>query len=164
MTTLFQLVKDNEELYRLFEGDEEISDDVLYSLLETCEQDINLKAARVIAFIKQLRLDKMVLNTAAREYLIREKRAGKAIDRLEDYMRMCMEGAKVDSIGTVEFGAKLLKPRASTIIDDASLLPDMYVQRVVTLNPDKNFIKQALLDGESVSGAHLEFKSPLKIV
>lgn len=76
--------------------------------------------------------------------------------RIMDYMTQTIDDSGAKQIKTSNH---ILKPRnykASTIIDDQSLLPDSYKHEETVEKIDKKLLYQDLKAGISVKGAHLE--------
>lgn len=163
MSTLFQLTQQDAELYAMLDGDDEISDDQLYSILESSLDSINIKAARVIAVIKQLRHDADGHSAIAKHHSAKAKARNNDADRLADYLIKCMDNASLDKCGTLEHCAKIPKPRASLKIDDADLLPSSFKIIVEQVQIDNAALKKALESGAVIGGAHLEYKKTLRI-
>jgi len=161
MTALFKIVQDDRELYALLDDEQDIPQDQLYAILEASDEAVNEKAARVVAFIKQLQSDSEALSAVAKGYKARADILDRKAESLKAYLRMCMEGAKADKLGTLEHSVKLLAARASVVVDDISLLPSECKR--VKEEADKTAIKNAIESGFEIKGAHIEYKAGIKI-
>lgn len=163
MANLFQIIADNKDLQAMLADDStDIPADQLQALFEAGDDGVNLKAARVIAFIKQTQADANALDAVAKGYAARAKTLNNRAEGLREYLRSCLALAGTDKLGTTEHSAKLTAPRASVVIDDADLLPAELTRTKV--EPDKTAIKAAIESGAEVKGAHIEMKAGLKIL
>lgn len=161
---LYTLTVQDQELYNLLSGEDDIPEEQLYELLQSSEDAIHVKAARVVAMIKTLKADSDAHSAIAAKHSAKAKTADKAATRLSDYLLMCMELAQLDKVGTLEHGAKIPKPRASLIIDADCDVPEQYktIKEVVTI--DKTAIKADILAGSlDLLGAEIVYKKTLKI-
>jgi hypothetical protein len=161
---LYTLTAQDQELYNLLSGDDEIPEEQLYEILQASEDAIHIKAARVVAVIKTLKADSDAHAEIAAKHSKKAKTADNACTRLSDYLLMCMEKVGLDKVGTLEHGAKIPKPRASLIIDADCDVPEQYktIKEVVTI--DKTAIKADILAGSlELLGAEIVYKKTLKI-
>lgn len=163
MTTLYNLIEQDAELYEILSGEDDIPEEQLYSILESSEQAISVKAARVVAVIKQLEHDASGHAEIAKRHSAKSKSLGNNAQRLKDYLLVCMEKLHIAHVGTLEHSAKIPKPRASMKIDDPALIPDTYKTVVSNEVIDNAAVKKALEAGEAIEGAHLEYKKTLRI-
>lgn len=162
---LYQLTAQDQELYNLLSGDDEIPEDQLYEMLQASEDAIHIKAARVVAVIKTLKADSDAHAEIAAKHSKKAKTADNACTRLSDYLLMCMEKVGLDKVGTLEHGAKIPKPRASLQISDDCDVPEQYktIKEVVSI--DKTTLKNDLISGAlaALAGAEIVYRKTLKI-
>lgn len=161
---LYTLTEQDQELYNLLSGDDEIPEDQLYEILQASEDAIHIKAARVVAVIKTLKADSDAHAEIAAKHSKKAKTADNACTRLSDYLLMCMEKVGLDKVGTLEHGAKIPKPRASLQLDGDCDVPEQYktIKEVVAV--DKAQLKADILAGSlSLVGAEIIYKKTLKI-
>lgn len=76
------------------------------------------------------------------------------VERLKRYMLDSMDKTSTDRLETPRIAISTRKS-SKLIVDDISLIPDMFLKTETTITPDKEAIKKAMKDGE-VKGAHLE--------
>jgi len=89
------------------------------------------------------------------------KRLERAQGRYRRYLCNAIIAAGGEAIRT-SFGTASVVPADSAIVDDAALLDDSFlVEKAPTA--DKNAIKAAIRDGETVTGAHVETNYSLKV-
>jgi len=162
---LYTLTQQDRELYELLSGEDDIPEAQLYELLQSSEDAIHVKAARVVAMIKTFKADSDAHSAIAAKHSAKEKTADKAATRLSDYLLMCMELAQLDKVGTLEHGAKIPKPRASLQIAEDCDVPEQYktIKEVVSI--DKTSLKNDLLSGAlaALAGAEIVYRKTLKI-
>ena len=74
-----------------------------------------------------------------------------------------LEAVGKKKVETTYGNMTLCEPTISTEIDDAAIIPADFKRTTVRIDPDKIKIKEALLAGASVPGAHLEEKRTVRI-
>lgn len=162
---LYTLTQQDQDLYNLLSGDDEIPDEQLYEILQSSEDAIHIKAARVVAVIKTLEADSQAHKDIAARHAKKAQTASNAQDRLRAYLLMCMEKAALEKVGTLEHCAKIPKPRASLQLSDDCDVPEQYKTIREVVSVDKKTLKDDLLSGalEALKGAEIIYKKTLKI-
>ena len=162
---LYTLTQQDQDLYNLLSGDDEIPDEQLYEILQSSEDAIHVKAARVVAMIKTFKADATAHDDIAKHHAKKAQTAGNAATRLSDYLLMCMENAALEKVGTLEHCAKIPKPRASLQLSDDCDVPEQYKTIREVVSVDKKTLKDDLLSGalEALKGAEIVYRKTLKI-
>ncbi len=161
---LYQLTQQDAELYELLSGDEEIPEEQLYEILQSSEDAISVKAARVVAMIKTFKADGAAHDEIAKHHAKKAKTASNNAERLSNYLLMCMDKLHLDKCGTLEHCAKIPKPRASLQLDGDCAVPEQYVTIKEVTTIDKVKLKEDILSGSlSLVGAEIVYKKTLKV-
>lgn len=74
-----------------------------------------------------------------------------------------MERSDMREIRSPQFVIKIKQNPPKVILDDASAIPEAFKREEIVVHIDKNGIKQALLSGQAIRGAHLEQETRLDI-
>lgn len=140
---------------------------------ETGELPEGFDAARDIVAAKQTDTAAAILNMAERAKAIKAraaelKAAAEVIERRIDYLKIYlsenMKAAGMDKITGPDFSAKLYIARdASVIIDNLEDLPPEYIRTKTTHEAEKRAILEAIKSGQTVAGAHVEYKDRLTL-
>lgn len=75
---------------------------------------------------------------------------------IKQYMTDVMDDAGIKKLQTDNHMLSVRNYKASTVIDDEDKLPSEYKEITSVVKPNKKEIYQALKDGLTVDGAHLE--------
>lgn len=93
--------------------------------------------------------------------------AAKSLERvgesLKERLKYSMVEMQTNELAGILFKYKLSSSSPSVVIDDQALIPAIYCREKVVVDVDKAAIKDALLDGRSVPGAHLERGFTLRV-
>lgn len=150
LPTLYQLTDD---LQQLMEADAE--DEVSAALIELVSCEIEKKSEGICKLVK-------VLETTAEQFKAEEKRIAdrrKAMEskaaRIREFMRDRLLAADITKLDAGTFKVSI-GTVGSCAIDDIEAIPARYKTVVQTVTVDKNMIKKAIKEGETVPGAHIE--------
>jgi len=134
------------------------------SQIEELKDVFDNKCINVAKYIKNLEIEQEAINNVIKNMSLREKRLLTQIDSLTTYLKFNIEKTGlIDPIKCPEFVIKLRNNPPSLVIDDESLIPDLYIITKEVKNFDKNAIKKDILDGFEVEGARVEHKKILVI-
>ena len=162
MANLFEI---NTELQRLWDAavDQEtgeINEDILANF-EALEMDRTTKIENIGCWIKNLKSDAEALKAEAKAMADRAKSAERKAESLKSYLEAALQGEKFQ---TAKVAITWRKVQAVEV-DDAEVeqLPEQYVRRKISVEPDKTAIKDALKDGESIEGCRLIERQSMSI-
>lgn len=165
----------------------EIADDYLFALEALTENDdfteeevedtmeglrgsFDQKAIAVAAYIRTIKDEcravsdeKIRLNKRALMVGAREEKLLATIKRLTEYLKSQMERCMVTEINGEIFTVKIKNNPPRVEIDNLSEIPAPFKSVTSEIQPLKEAIKKALLDGKDVPGAHLEQSTRLDI-
>jgi soluble cytochrome b562 len=133
--------------------------------LEGLEGELTHKIANVGAFIKNLEAEAAKIKDAEQAIAARRKVYENKVARMKDYLKDNMEKSGIKKVQAVDgtFAVTLIAPRASLVIDDEAAIDAAFKSERVVIDIDKAAIKSALESGSTVDGAHLDYKSGLRI-
>jgi hypothetical protein len=94
----------------------------------------------------------------------RRKSIEKRAASLKQYLHDNMEKAGIQKIECPWFVVSIKKNPASVVIDDEASIPADYLREIpASFQPDKSLIKQAIADGFTVPGCHIQAGTRLEI-
>ena len=122
------------------------------------------KCINVAKYIKNLETEQQAVNDCIKKMCEREKKLAVRIESLTTYLKFNMEKTGlIDPIKCPEFSIKFRNNPPSLVIEDESLIPDLYIITKEVKSIYKNAIKKDILDGFEVEGARVESKKTLVI-
>lgn len=152
--TLYEI---NEQIQNILENcmdpeTGEIYDEELMVQYDSLRLQKEEKAENVACFIKNLRADAAAIKEEAKKLAARAKSAENKADHLEDYLRYCLQGEKLN---TARCAVSYRKSKAVDVEPDAwQFLPEQYL-RMKQPEPDKKAIGDALKAGQTLPGCKL---------
>lgn len=160
--SLYEMTADYEQAF-LSLADSDIPAEAIEDTLEAIEGELMLKGANVAAFVLNLEAEAEKIKEAENRIAARQKVFEAKAARIREYLRDNMERAGIKKIEAINksFSVTLIAPRASVAINDESKLPQDCTK--TSVSPDRTKIAEKLKSGEEVPGAHLEYKSGLRI-
>lgn len=127
-------------------------------VLDNLQMAFEKKAEHIACWIKNLTAESTAIRAEEEALSKRRKAAEKKAERLRGYLLACM--VRPDGTSAKVSGARcavsIRKNPPSAVVDDDVLLPDRYKVRKITIVPDKAMIRERLIAGEEIPGAHLE--------
>lgn len=154
MSTLVErLTRFNQLQIQIIEANGELTPE-LESELTLTEQSICLKTENYHFVIEQCGVSAKHFREKAAEMA----RIAKGLERAQDFLKENLKAAMI-SMETKELvaggvKAKLVKCPERLVIDSEDLIPREFTEVVVKVRPDA--LKEALVSGQEVPGAHLE--------
>ncbi len=131
-------------------------------VMDFLKEELKSKSSNIIKYIRNLSLEVDVLSQEKDRLEKIRKQKEKKVNNLKGYLTnilTILEKNKVETdLGTVE-----LRKSVSVAIENIELLPKKYIQKKIDLIPDKRMLSEALKQGKSIKGAHLENKYLLQI-
>lgn len=132
-----------------------LDNETIENTLAPIKQDINKKSINIASYIKNLESDIDQMDEYIKKMSRKKKIAQNRINSIKNYLRVNMENCDITEIKSPEFKIKLGIEDIRTDIYDESILPHYYCRRVEKLEPNKELIKEAILNGKEVDGARL---------
>lgn len=130
--------------------------------LEQLELDRKEKIEGTALFLKNLLAEADAIKEEKAKLDKRQKQKEKAVERLKEYLAYNLTSVEQSKFET---GKVLLSFRKSEAVEisNIELLPKEYIKTVIKEEANKTAIKQAIKDGQTVSGAELITKMNLQI-
>lgn len=159
----------SEKLYELADKYKELSEredldpEVLRDTLDAINDAIEDKADNIAAWIDDLTNAAKRKKEKADEWKESAKEDLKKADSLKHYLIQELTHAGKKKMETDRFLLSTRKNNPSTVIDDATLIPDTFKTTKATESIDKTAIKEAIKSGEDVPGAHLQASQSITI-
>jgi hypothetical protein len=153
---LYEITEKYKSLLELSTSDE-LPPEVIADTIESIDAEWHDKAVAVAGFIRNLEHSADGIKAAADAMKKRAERLQRRADQLTSYLQFQMELMGKKRIEHDMFVLSIKKNPPSVVIDDQSLIPDIYLIKpeAPPPYPDKTSIARALKSGEEVSGCHL---------
>lgn len=135
---------------------EELDNTALIDTLESIEVDRDTKFDNIATWIDNNNADIEFLKKRIKDLQDAKKALENRNKSLMDYLTSAIDHAGLKEVRTDNHILKPRNYRASTVISDEESLPVEFKTTVETIKIDKTAIYNALKNGESVPGAHLE--------
>ena len=126
------------------------------------EGEFKDKAEAVACYIKSLEADAEALKKEADNLTARMKAKANRADKLRDYLAFCMTSANAERIETPKCNL-FFRTASRVIVDNEAALDEKYIVYKTTTSVSKSAIKDDLMSGEVVEGAHIEVAKHLQI-
>ena len=160
---MFDLLESHRDALECWIADDETPPECWADTIGGIEFTMEEKARAYTAVILELEAEADAKKAASKRISEGAKSLEKRADFLRDRLKMAMEEIGKSEFKFAEFKVSIPKPRASLKIDDDSIVPDKFKTTATVISINNAALKQSLVDGESVDGAHLEYKTSLTI-
>jgi hypothetical protein len=146
-------------------GDLDLPDDVIADTLESLSGDLELKAANVALFARNLSATADAIKQAEAGMAARRIAIENRVKRLKDYLQNCMELAGVRKIEGPYLRLAIRENPAGVDVFDSAQLPTEYLRwpEPPPAVPDKVAIKNSIKAGVEVPGARLSYSKRIEI-
>lgn len=141
----------------------ELDDPSGYGFLDSIEDELNIKAVNVAAYIKNLEAELSAIENAITDMKNRESVTYKKICSLKEYLLFNLNKCEIKEIKSAQFDIKVKKCPASVVIINDSIIDDEYKSIKEVTSIDKNKIKNDILNGVIVDGAEIVYNTRLEI-
>ena len=164
MSSLYELVVDRLALQNKLE-ELDFDAETIADTLEGDSLAIQAKIESYAFVIRNMEALPDVIKAEEKRLAERRKAIEKRVESIKDWLFVNMQTAGISKIESPVFTISLQNNPASVVIDDESLIPADYFVQPDPPAPSlsKALIKQAIADGYTVAGAHVEQKQRLVI-
>jgi Siphovirus Gp157 len=164
MSSLYELVGDRLALQNKLE-ELDFDAETIADTLEGDSLAIQAKIESYAFVIRNMEALPDVIKAEEKRLAERRKAIEKRVESIKDWLFVNMQTAGISKIESPVFTISLQNNPASVVIDDESLIPADYFVQPDPPAPSlsKALIKQAIADGYTVAGAHVEQKQRLVI-
>lgn len=149
---LFQLNANYAELSKRDDLDPQVLVDSLNAIKDTRDQKLDNLATWIDQLESEIDFIDEKQKTWRDEKIYRQNK----IKVLKQYMTDVMDDAGIKKLQTDNHMLSTRNFKASTVVDDEDKLPSEYKEITSVVKPNKKEIYQALKNGLTVDGAHLE--------
>lgn len=159
---LYQLADDYIALARSL-ANQDFPDEVIADTLEGASGDLETKAWHIAALILQFDGDVVAIKAAEDRMAARRKALERRIEWLREYLLVQLLRVGIGEIDSPEFQIRLRENPPKVVVDDEVAIPKGFKRTETVVSIRKDEIRQALLAGNKVAGAHLERDKRLSI-
>ena len=163
MPSLYELTESTraaiEELLAL----EDVPQEAVNNTIEGLEGELQIKQRNVAAYILNRESDIEAMKQYKNNMEKRIKQAENQINRLKNGLLWSLKKHGKNRLELPEMVIKIKNNPLSVAINNMDLIPPEHRRTKVEYVPDKKKIKESILAGKSVSGAHLETKERIDI-
>lgn len=140
------------EIERCFEIDPETGEILNADKLDALQMDKERKIENLACYIKNLKAEEAAFSAEKKALSDRDNATKAKRERLENYLFGYLNGEKFSS---AKCAISFRRTPERVEIADESAIPAQYFREQVVKAPDKNAIKAALKNGESIAGCAL---------
>ena len=153
---LYQLsAKYIEALDFLTDPEMDLPIEAINDTLEGLSGGLEEKAVNVAKFLRNLEATAEAIKEAEADMAKRRRAFESRVKWLKSYLKDSMENTGITKIECPFFKLSIQKNPVSVEVFDENLIPEQFKEAVTTWKIDKNAIKDALKNGETVAGAML---------
>ena len=161
---LYEIVADFKAVEAL-ESSDDLPEQVIRDTLEGLTGDLQVKAANICKFVRNLEVNADVIDDAAKQMQARANRLRKRADSVKNYLLFNLQATGITKIEAPEFIISVRNNPESVRIMEGAQIPDEYL---VTPEPpppraDKAAIKAALKAGKHIDGCYLDAGQRIEI-
>lgn len=148
---------------KLLESD--LDEQTIADTLEGAAGELEEKATNVACFIRNIEASAEAIKQAEKQMADRRKSLENKAESIKRYLKDNMIRSGITKIESPYFALTIKKNPPSVVIDDPAAIPSDYMVTppAPPPSPDKKLIAQAIKDGYTVAGAHLEQAERLEI-
>lgn len=163
MTALFELASQYRALSDKLR-DLDLPEEVISDTLEAEGGDLQDKSINIAKFFRNVESDADQIEEAAKAMLARAKALRGRAASLKTYLHTAMEKAGISKIECPFFVISIKQNPESVVIDNGFEVPDGFLRIIPEHHePDKQRIKLAIKNGDTVPGCHLERTTRIEI-
>lgn len=164
MTTLYQI---SQEYMAVLEGGmviDETTGEIIFddTDLDALQAAFDDKLEACALYLKNLESDAEAIKAEEKALADRRRTIERKSERMKAYVRDCVGDMDGQRFETPKVALSLRRSKAVDVYD-AGKLPEEYVVRKETLQPDKKAIKEAISRGDDVPGAELRENWSLQV-
>ena len=160
---LYDLADEFQALAQLLINEPDMPNEIIDDILDAHTGGIKSKAWNIAAMILQFDGEAGIVRAAEKRMKVRRKTLETRADWLRGYLLDLLIHSGVDELPSPEFVASVSDRRPRLVLDDENVIPDEFKKEetVVTIRTKK--LLEVMIDGASITGAHLEQRKRLRI-
>jgi SMC interacting uncharacterized protein involved in chromosome segregation len=152
------LYKITDEYVKAFEelnSIEGVDQETINNTLEAFNSEITDKVINIASYIKNLEAESNAMDDYIKSMTEKKNSRKKKIEWLKSYLRENLIRVGKDKVNGDELSIILGGEDISTDVFDINIVPINFCVKIEEIRPDKERIKEALLNGQDVDGARL---------
>jgi hypothetical protein len=154
--SLNQLVQHSQLLERLMIESEGLITPEIEALLAVTEVDQPDKVNNYQFMLERFALEESFYKAKADAFARMAKARKMAAEKLKENLKYCMQTLGTDRIDGVDYYFKLSNSAPKLIITSENAVPREYITETIVRDVNKKAIKEAITNGLTIEGAHLE--------
>ena len=162
LPTLYQLTDEYLSIQNTL-LDAGVDDQTLQDTLEGASGELEQKCSNVAMVIRNMEATADQIAQAIATMQARQKALTKRAEWVNEYLHRNMERCGISKIDSPWFSISIKKNPPKVVIEDEGAVPQKFFNEKVTYSIDKAAIKEAINNGEQVTGAHIEQGTRLEI-
>lgn len=155
-----KLFEIKEEILRL--GELDLDEQTMNDTLESLQFELEEKADNIACLIKQLTAEAEAIKAESKNLAERAKAKAAKVDKLTQYLFDTFKAVGADKVETARNVIAIKKNPCSVVLDEGFNITE-YMAEKVSIQPNKEKIKDDLKNGVVIDGARLEQKERLAI-
>jgi len=145
------------------ELDDETKQSMIADSLSNIQDKFESKALNVASFVAILKLEAIAVKTAEQRITQRRRSLERQVEWLNDYLFCQMQKMKLPKLSNEQLTLAIRKNPAKVCITNEDIIPNEYKEIVQSTKVIKSSIANAIKNGQSIAGAHLETSYRLDI-
>lgn len=160
---LYEITNEMQNVFQDIGDDGELTQEMLDNL-DGLQQEFELKAIAVAAYIKNIEAEETMIADAIKEMVTRKSKLTKQAQSLTDYLQMNLQRLSINEIkSSPYFKIRLKVCPASVDVFDENAIPTEFWREKVVSSIDKIRLKEVLNEGVEVPGAAIKRNIKLEI-
>lgn len=152
---LYEIAGQYQQLFQELSQMEAFDEITLRDTLAHLQDQIEIKAVNVAAYIKNLEAEAQAIKTAQENLARRQKRVITKIAYLKNYLKDNLQRCGINKVHHPLLSIALVKNPPKLNISNVDLIPSEYVYMEQTIVVEERKIKQAIKNGNTVPGCEL---------
>ena len=145
------------------EIDDESKQSLIVDSLSSIQDQFENKALNVASFIANLKLEATAVKTAEQRITQRRRTIERQVEWLTDYLFSQCQKMNLKKLGNEQLILSIRQNPVKVMITQEELIPEQFKETVTTIKVLKSSLANALKNGESIAGVHLEASQRLDI-
>jgi len=130
-------------------------------IIDQIKESVDKKCIAVACFIQNMEAEHEAISEAKKKMSDRESKIKKQMESLKEYLLYNMEKLEIKKVSCPYFDISIRKNPPAVEIYDECLIPSDY--KTIEIKKDTFKMRRDMLNGISISGAHLIQRNNLKI-
>jgi len=160
---LYEIAAEYEQIFQELSKMEDTDENLVRDTLAHVQDQIEIKAVNVAAYIKNLEAESLAIKSAQENLAQRQKRVSAKMSQLKHYLYDNLKRCGINKVHHPLLNITLVKNPPKLHIKDTTLIPTDYAHVEQTIVIEEYKIKQALKNGYKVPGCELIQSESIRI-